>query len=262
MENNNFIKILKNSWSHKPVSQPTLLGNRCPDSFGNEPYGQWCHPENSRPNELKYTVPVNDNEPFSNVANGMIAPVNEFLPNSGLGMPSDNAYVNFPARENLSLCTLENSITDANDKDSKYFNWNNPEKLIYTEDLAPRCNESIVSTLVAETPVVTVPVAETPVVTVPVAETPVVTVPVAETTQIEKFETIPDATVQTNTMVIIPVETKKCKSAQLNMALIRDILILIGLIGFVILMIYIIRRYGKITEDLTSSNFSLSFEDI
>ena len=63
-------------------------------------------------------------------------------------------------------------------------------------------------------------------------------------------------------IIVVPVESKKCKSAELNMTLIRDILILVGLVCFVILMIYVIRRYGNITKDLSASSFSLSFENV
>jgi hypothetical protein len=274
MENNNFVKSIRKSWFHKPVSQPTLLGNRCPPMQNNELSGKWCHDENFRPEDLKYSVPVNDNEPFSNVSSGMVAPRYEYLPNSGLGMPTEKLQYDFTSRENLSLCNLDNGIPEGNDGTAKHFNWNNPEKLIYTEDLAPRCNPPpMFSPTNVDTQVLTnlekfteetdsVPVELTTSVpqTTPATTTSATTMP-ATTQPVAAVKPEVETKVETE-IVILPVETKKCKSAQLNMALVRDILILIGLICFVLLIIYIIRRYGQITNDLTSSSYSLSFENV
>jgi hypothetical protein len=249
MENNNFVKSIRKSWFHEPVNQPSLVGNRCPQMQNDESSGKWCHLDNQRPDDLKYTVPVNDNEPFSNVSSGMFGPRNEYVPNSGLGAPSENIYYDFANRENLSLCNLDNGIPDGNDNEGRHFNWNNPEKLLYTEDLAPACNTTVPPVPTAMPPRVEYfsPETDSPnqqltteTTTTPTPEQPV---------QIQKE------------VLIVPVESKKCRSAVLDMKLVKDILILIGLIGFLVLIIFIIRRYGKITEDLTSS-MSLSFENV
>jgi hypothetical protein len=127
--NNDFVKYTKKSWGHLPVSQPALLGNLCDNN--DENWSKWCMVPSKLPNELNYEHPANDNE-------NLLQPVKETRPNRDytetISPDVKKSNLDFVSRETLSLCDLDKTIPNGNDNDNRFFSWDKPEDLLYSQE--------------------------------------------------------------------------------------------------------------------------------
>ncbi len=228
-----------------PVNQPSQIGNICPEVSQNEPWSNWCHTEKSKPIDLKYTIPVNDNElPMNLNDRNDVVYQNEFVPHSDRGTPSENILIDFKTKETLTECNLDQTIPNASSYDNKYYSWDNPEELLYNDNLEPLCHKESEKNIteVKIEPKITGNIESN------VVSTDISTNIQNLTTKIETFfqditETMENKIESTQK----PIEKKQiCKFFSGNeYDVLKDVIVLFFIIGFVLCIIIFVKKFGK-----------------